>query len=223
MDGEGSAEVRALCVPLPLLVGGTRILDRRVTREGYNRARVAASAASAVRSLQAGARQSCASRGSAFLEIAQLRCAPACQRHAIFYLPCDAQARVPVPRISRVMEAIKDGATKRINRTTQRVESREGRVSKPAGGVALVERARLHGQRHAERAGCGSRVIARRRTRVGCSSDALFGSRWPYAASAECTACCILASPVRAVSRGSPFQYAGLNSSSDSTVDGLMR
>jgi hypothetical protein len=38
---------------------------------------------------------------------------------------------------------------------------------KPAAGVALVERARLHGQRstpgrHAERAGGGSRLVARR-------------------------------------------------------------
>ncbi|MGH9448201.1 MAG: transposase [Terriglobia bacterium] len=115
--------------------------------------------------------------------------------HAIFY-----------PRhsltISRVMEAIKDGATKRIkpfptrngeavaaplpfdplragfDRARHRggvqrkgrvypLESREGRFGRPAGGVALVERARLHGQRstlrrHAERAGGGSRVVARR-------------------------------------------------------------
>jgi hypothetical protein len=49
------------------------------------------------------------------------------------------------------------------------LECREGRVGKPAGGVALVERARLHGQRstsrrHAERAGGGPRVVARRQT-----------------------------------------------------------
>jgi hypothetical protein len=118
--------------------------------------------------------------------------------HAIFY------PRHPLT-ISRVMEAIKDGATKRINRSRREtgtlgsqekpqrnakgaylcatrsahcggvqlkgrvysLESREGRVGKPGGGVALVERARSHGQRstlrrHAERAGGGSRVVARR-------------------------------------------------------------
>jgi hypothetical protein len=47
----GSAEVRSFCVPLRLLVGGTRILDPRVTPEGYNHAHVAASALGAVRSL----------------------------------------------------------------------------------------------------------------------------------------------------------------------------
>jgi hypothetical protein len=52
------------------------------------------------------------------------------------------------------------------------LESREGRIGKPAGGVVPpsgIERARLYRQRstpgrHAQRAGGGSRVVVRRRT-----------------------------------------------------------
>jgi hypothetical protein len=47
----GSPEVRAFCGPLWLLVRGTRILDRRVNRAGYDHAHAAASAPRAVRSL----------------------------------------------------------------------------------------------------------------------------------------------------------------------------